>query len=699
MANVLRPDPVDLLRELEAIHVRDTATRLRKRPFKDDTDPPQHKANGEIDRFHPQVPTNFTKGLPHNRFGIVDEKAFKKFVKFINQERRNRAFGYSDPTGKDVVIGPEGGKFLTTKKAARTWESPLAGHVYSLQGPDADMLTMPPAPKLGSGELSVEMAEVYALALLRDVPFTSIREGKGEAKDIVKALDGFSWFTTRQTDKKAEARRIARLDSEKRFTAQVVCRGSTPGAKKGPYLSQFMLIGNASRGNSEPILSSGVASGGHNTCPILNEKGESATAKDGYIVYGTQLIDQRNTTQIEGKDYLTDWASWIDAQNGANFKGDDVFRKSKRFITTPRDLASYVHFDQLYQAYLNACLILLSYNYDFDRGLPEGKASNVRDAFATFGGPHILSLVTEVASRALKFARRQKFNIHLRARPEAIAGVLTLAQHAEAGKLGAKAKKAANEALKEFKNAKKQSGIDLLGKIVTVNAGLNKNKTAKQMDWIKHDKNCLLPMAFPEGSPMHPSYAAGHATVAGACITILKAFFEMYDAPAKNAKPSLTDETQWQERAFISLYGETAANQAEAIGNIGEPITTGIFAPDETGDHLVQQKGKTNEGLSILGELDKLAANIAIGRDMAGVHYYTDYYESLRMGERMAVGILQEQMLTYPEPVTMRLTTFDGERMMICGTGDGVKSSVKLARFNTKTKKWCKLRYKDWFER
>ncbi len=33
-----------------------------------------------------------------------------------------------------------------------------------------------------------------------------------------------------------------------------------------------------------------------------------------------------------------------------------------------------------------------------------------------------------------------------------------------------------------------------------------------------------LPMAFQEGSPMHPSYGAGHATVAGACVTILKAY-------------------------------------------------------------------------------------------------------------------------------------------------------------------------------
>jgi len=38
---------------------------------------------------------------------------------------------------------------------------------------------------------------------------------------------------------------------------------------------------------------------------------------------------------------------------------------------------------------------------------------------------------------------------------------------------------------------------------------------------IKGWKVHLLPMAFPEGSPIHPAYGAGHATVAGACVTIL----------------------------------------------------------------------------------------------------------------------------------------------------------------------------------
>src|SRR5437667_5011936 len=41
----------------------------------------------------------------------------------------------------------------------------------------------------------------------------------------------------------------------------------------------------------------------------------------------------------------------------------------------------------------------------------------------------------------------------------------------------------------------------------------------------KNNGTYFLPIAFPEGSPTHPSYGSGHATVAGACVTVWKAFF------------------------------------------------------------------------------------------------------------------------------------------------------------------------------
>jgi len=731
MAYTLKPEPGDFLREFDAVKVRSSANGLRKMPPVD-IDPPAHHTNGEIENLGSEVPATFTKGLPHNRYGIVDKKAFGHFIDFINQRRTEAPlFSYSDPEGKKIKLGPKNGyndkKLKKNKKKPRTWESPLAGHVFSLEGADADMLTMPPAPKLGSGELSVEMAEVYGLALLRDVPFTKITAGSGKATDVIDALKGFSWYRTDLADKRADDRRLARLDPDGNLTAQTVFRGSTEGAKKGPYLSQFMLIGNASRGADEtgngmiamatpgpnrvePLFSGDEANHSQNICPILVD-GEPQKAIDGYIVYGTQFIDQRTSAHAAKQktataDYLVDWASWIDAQNGANFKGRDVYADNSRFITTPRDLASYVHFDQLYQAYLNACLILLTYNFPFDEGLPEGNGHPVRDAFATFGGPHVLSLVTEVATRALKFARRQKFNIHLRARPEAIAGVLTLAKHGDhARKLGIKARRAAKEALTIFEDAATQSNVDLLERIIEHNTEINekKGKSSEELGWIKPDRNCLLPMAFPEGSPMHPSYAAGHATVAGACITILKAFFAVFDEIGRDddgnkIQPEPLNDAHWIERDFITIYGDDDAKREKTIGLPEGALTTGIFAPDDWGKKLEQQDGTENEGIKVLGELEKLAANISIGRNMAGVHYYTDYYESLRMGERLAVSILEEQMLTYPEKVTMRLQTFDGDRMVIEGQGNGMTVDIRIAE-EVNDNVWTSLDYKDWFER
>ena len=151
--------------------------------------------------------------------------------------------------------------------------------------------------------------------------------------------------------------------------------------------------------------------------------------------------------------------------------------------------------------------------------------------------------------------------------------------------------------------------------------------------------NYLLPMAFVEGSPMHPSYGAGHATVAGACVTVLKAFFN-------TVKPDGTDVT------------------------LSEAGITEVYQPDSDGKKLMPS-GDNARDLTLSSELEKLAANISIGRNMAGVHYYSDYFDSLRMGERVAIGILHEQMLTYGEPFTMRLRSFDGDLLTLAAVHNG----------------------------
>ncbi len=623
------------------------------------------RANGEEVDHSPSYPANFTKGLLHDNCGLLDKADdYHCFVEAINAPGTT-LFEKHVPTAKD-----RGVTFNCPKKTTcdgvkevgwRGWESPRAGHVFELQGPDASAVGMAPAPRAGSSELAAEMAEVYGLALLRDVPFTTICAGGDQrlcpsakypgkaqlsSKKIVQLLNGMKFYSGKKpvsstpnlTDGSGlnrfeRNRRYARTQSQtEKLSPATAFRGSTVGALKGPYISQFMLIG---------ARSLACGSDGKSNYPGLDA---SFDLQDGFIPYGSLVVDQRTVSHKNCLDYMTDWCTWLDVQNGANFGGADLFEPKRRFITTPRDLATYVHFDALYESYLNACLILLAMGVPHSRGFPEPSPSGHRAAFATFGGPHILSLVTEVATRCLKAVRRQKFNYHRRARPEAIGGRLTLACLGLGKKLGC-AEKAFADMLKEIPK-------EIADAIMAHNADQNgvmakmRGITCKKGDCLPGKitpkkftgSNLLLPMAFPEGSPMHPAYGAGHATVAGGCVTMLKAFFEMFE----------------------DCDGGT---ERELCVKPGKPI---VYVPNGTGSALIEDK-KCQDKLTIQGELDKLAANISIGRNMAGVHYYSDYYDSLRMGERVAVGILLEQCPAYGDAVESAFTSFDGDLITITG--------------------------------
>lgn len=596
--------------------------------------------------------TSFTKGLPHNpTTGLVNNPDhFQLLVRAIDsgdfRDFRDTPLGHDGNCGGVACTAPA---WLSAKAqgipdlTVRAWESQSAGLAYDLQGPDAQAVTMPPAPSIGSDELTAEMAEVYAQALLRDVPFRNfsagvmglgnrtpktslsasnflnIMEGVAtevrEIKTLTDELAKLPWFdgTAAVTDPEAMARRRTNPNPATAF------RGITRGDDVGPYLSQFLLAGDAGFG------------------------GERSPA-DGRISYGAIDIDQRVRIATPGQDYMTSWEEYIDVQNAADLRGEETYQAAptRRFIYTPRDLATYVHYDALYEAYLNACLLLLSRGAAFDPGIPFQKADNMdhQQGFAHFGGPHILSLVTEVATRALKAVRFQKYNVHRRCRPEVIAARI---HQADLLKDQAPELLAMRSAL--------NTGTDaILAKVSTHNAAQNSGKVAGEQGGTH-----LLPMAFCEGSPMHPAYGAGHATVAGACVTILKAFFD-HSAPLNLIDPS-----------------DPAASEANRITGLSEVLpfpgyqlksANLAFVPVNNGQALdvipVLDKDCKLTQLTVEGELNKLASNIAIGRNWAGVHYFTDYYESLLMGEEIAIAILEEQKLMFGENFSVTLPKFDG---------------------------------------
>jgi hypothetical protein len=70
--------------------------------------------------------------------------------------------------------------------------------------------------------------------------------------------------------------------------------------------------------------------------------------------------------------------------------------------------------------------------------------------------------------------------------------------------------------------------------------------------------------------------------------------------------------------------------------------------------------------LTIGGELDKLAENIAVGRNFAGVHWRSDGMAGLRLGETFAIHFLREMKMTSRELFNgFSLTKFDGTQITI----------------------------------
>jgi hypothetical protein len=497
-----------------------------------------------------------------------------------------RALQSRDPEDFDqILLG--GGAKLT---------NPQAGLAFDLEGPDAQELTMIPAPSFTSDVTAAEEGELYWMAVARDVPFIGYN-GNPDIANAVSSLNGeFPWY-----------------GGPTPVTVQNVFRGHFQGEQTGPYVSQFLL-----KGNSDPRKMPG---GGRN-------------ATDGFIAYGARVIDQRQQTVLPGSDFLLDFPWWLDVQNGADKRGQDQFDFSqRRFIRSLRDGANFVHFDLVLDAYYNAAFYLLSEpmgtqqapglngmgqnalpmrdrEFPFDQGnpySPNGMVSPTQTGFATFGDVHVLEVLGEVIGNAFRAVWWQKWGVHRRLRPEEYGGRVDnqIRFNQSGGTSG--------------RNYPGVAWGALLSSLTAGGLAPYYGQPGERFPY-----SYLLPQAFPEGAPTHPAYGAGHATVSGACITILKAFFD--------------DTTPIESPVVPSADGLTL-----------QPYTGG------------------DAGAMTVGtELNKLSGNISLFRNAAGVHWRSDDTQSRLFGEKIAIRLLQELTLTYNEDrAFFQLTTLEGTRIRI----------------------------------
>ena len=424
----------------------------------------------------------------------------------------------------------------------RKLTSPQAGFAFDLEGKDCFTLIQPPAPAFASRENAAEIAENYWMALLRDVSFSDYSSNPIAA---AAAAD----LTLFGADFKGPKNNSGQV------TPNLLFRGLTAGDKEGLQISQFFYL----------------------SC-----------------FFGANEINQKIRTVLGansgGADYMTDFASWLSIQNGISPSGGDIFDPTPRYLRNGRDIGQWVHIDVLFQGYFQAFLVLAgTLGAAFDSGNPYSN-STTQAGFATFGGPHLATLLCEVSTRALKAVWNQKWIVHRRLRPEVFAARI-------------------DRTLYHGANYPVHTEI------------LNSLSTNSRLGGYMTPGNAFLPMAFPEGSPTHPAYGAGHATVAGACVTILKAWFD-----------------------------ESTVIQSPLM-------------PDSTGQVLVPYVGNT---LTVGGELNKIASNVANGRNIAGVHWRSDATESLKLGEAIAISILKDQKACYNEQFNgFSLTKFDGTTVTV----------------------------------
>lgn len=495
---------------------------------------PAHISNGDEERYPTRI-GNFSKTLPHNQLGEVDRDAYQRYLNIINA---------GDAEGFDRL--PVGGNGRLT--------SPQAGLAFELIGSDAATFTQPPPPSFASPALAAEIAENYWMALTRDVSFSDYDSDpliNAAAADLSRLSDfrgpGTSLSDHRAGEKfRADSDRISR-----QINPSQLFRGSTSGDLTGPYVSQFLWLD---------------------------------------VPYGAETISRRIRTVIPGDDFLTSIGDWLSAQVNTGQRAlPNQYDPVRRYIRNGRDLAEWVHLDLIFQPFLNAALILLGLRAPVDENNPYANPSTQASqiGFATFGPPHLLSLVTAVAGYALRSVWFQKWYVHRRLRPEEFGA--RVHNHLTG--------RAAYPIHPEILNSAAPAEI--------------------------HHRfgSFLLPMAYPEGSPTHPAYGSGHAVIGGACATVLKAWFrEEWVLPS----PVIAD------RDGLSLQKWT-----------GAPLTVG-------------------------GELNKLAANNAFGRNIGGVHWRSDATESILLGEAIAIAFLEDMSGCYNENFSgFNLTRFDGQQIQL----------------------------------
>jgi membrane-associated phospholipid phosphatase len=528
-----------------------------------------------LDRFD----ASFHKLLEHDNQGRLTERGARDYAALVRGlYRLARGEAATDLLNGLTVQGPEPKRLLINPRAGAAARRPYgedfaATDVAAVLSEQLTSESLKRQLSLASAQTAAEMVEVYGMTMLRDATLGDYARAD-YAQLIVDTLNSFGRDFVWTYD--ADGAPVTAADTP--VTVDNLFRGPTRGDLEGDYLSAFVTRGRA------PLFPSGCA-------PAVADR-----------INATQFAEPLSeplTTVAgdDGRDFARSLDAYTAIQNGEIPAVDGVegyppgYFDARVPIRTGRHLGDYVHIDNAYEEYVRAADMLAATLVRRTPGSPyvAGRYRNEGDG-PTLGPADVWALLGVVRAEAERAAFAQKWLFARRARPETMAWMIDLARREQ-------------DPVEAFRDFLHPSLFDERTRVFfeTYRAW---NRARNGSDgW-------LLPQMYPEGSPAHPAWPSGHATIAGACTTAIKA---LYDGAAEFQPP-----------------------------------------------------GADARRFNVTDELDKLASNVALGRNFGGVHYRTDGEHGLLLGEAVAIRVLRRELTKYAEDgVELRLRKRSGRTVTL----------------------------------
>lgn len=411
---------------------------------------------------------------------------------------------------------------------------------------DSDQALPELATDFGPSETAAEMAALYALALVRDVPFSQLDDPHHSVRidsqtvftlhELLCELRSMPWFDPHALPvgiaHKADTcsgvlqdeechRRSRRWNGDGQLTLATLFRGYTKTSTRGSVQSKFLASGTLARAATHPA---------------------------------TQICEDMPNQNSP----MSAWVTWFENQLGTDF--DLPLSGAVKPLATPRDVAGQVHLTHICQPIFRAALGLIAHGCPMAAGLT---------------GPALMAAMAQSASAATKADRQARAKDSSAEQPTLIAARLSV-----------------------FHN---RAGAKTDGDLAQIHAELSRC-APRLLNWVdrlnrrggtesapganaRFTENLMLPQISLHGVPLRAADSAGLTAIAGACVTVMKAAFpdatlaREFDKLAANialARSLTGAATHAQNHAALRL------GEAVALNHLARTLTGGGDTPKLT---------------------------------------------------------------------------------------------------------------------